>query len=369
MLIGNKDIPYEALLVAADAKAAWQRDLARSQLKLSQMCLEAKEKCEKEVRASIGAGERVKAYEKIRATKKQRLRDLARTTRHNPEGLKIASQKRQQILTEADQAVGRLGIDTRKIKEIRRRYIGDVSSFEIVPGLRFGQEGPFVPLDLDVKPSPLDRPGGSTWVDESPPYDDQWGDAEKSCSRGNIEAFDLEDNLHGRLKNEITIHVSDTDDFDFALVNVHSEFQFWHLMSATGPIEILAILDPPVSCTNYSGYLLDEWGFSDASVWESSAVYFTTYANGTADRPPQTCSPDWNYIFNITAPAEGNWGGIKDQMLFANLFSKDSYQSGQYVLCGLGFWDHVYMLLNDMTCWTNVTSQWRIPHIFARTGL
>ncbi len=347
--------PKEALLAAADDAASREKQVISDGVQLSETLGRMKDECRKEIRAVIGA-DKLEGYEKFHERAKQRLADLPGLTRHTTESLRLGSQLRRQVLMEAKQFVNRLGIDTRKIEEVQKKYIAEARS-AVERAMRAREEAPYV----EITPADAPTPSHNPWEWKSPPYVGQWGTQWYYGTRGTRWASHFESRITGEINCWSGMNISGADDSDTTYTNGYSEVQFWFRMPAAGLVEVwvyLQAIDTP-----YGGCLEDEWGFSDADIQQRSRPYLWILS--------PFGSPRYNTLLDYRrGEDEGCWSGSitgAGNFRYAHLFSLDSYAAGQWVLCGVGVHDYNYFWVNDMSCHTNMTSRWFVKNVAVRS--
>lgn len=287
---------------------------------------------------------------------KLRFADLANETRHTTESLKLTSQMRRRILTEVKQTVSQLGIDTRKMEQIQKRYIAEARS-AVEGALVAREEAPYVEVSPAESPSRSHNP----WEWRSAPYAGQWGTGWSSGTRGARWVSHSESRLTGAINCWSSMSIYGADDSDYTYTNAFSELQFWFAMPAAGLVEVwlyLQAIDTP-----YGGCLDDEWGFSDADIQERSRPYLWILS-------PYGGTRYATLLDYRRGEDEGCWGApiaAGGNYRYAHLFSLDSYGAGQWVLCGVGIHDYNYFWVNDMSCNTYMTSRWFLRDVAVRS--
>lgn len=351
----NENIPNEVVLASVDDAAKCEKDIVSTHVELCETLQRLKDECKKEIRSAIGK-EKSETYEKVHEKAKQRLADIASSTQHTTEGLKLSSQMRRQILNESKRSISRLGIEAMKIKKIQKKFKNEAEA-AVERALLGHEEAPYVDLSDAEAPTLSHNP----WEWRSTPYYSQWGTHWSYGTRGWRWSSHSENRWTGGINCWSSMNIHGADDSDYTYTNSYSELRFWFRMPAAGMVEVwlyLQAVDTP-----YGGCLWDEWGWSDASIRQRSRPYL------------RVISPYSSYRFGTLldyrrGEYEGCWAGTiagAGYYRYAHHFSLGTYAAGQWCLCAVGIQDYNYFWVNDMSCNTYITSRWFLKNVAVRS--
>jgi len=350
-----ENIPHERLLAAIDDRATREKQIASTNAELSATLRRLKEECQRDIRAAIGA-DKLERYDKAHERMKLRFADLASATRHTTEGLRFASQMRQQYLTEAKQIVNQFGIDTKKIERIQKKYSAEAQS-AVERAFMADEEAPYVEVSPANAPTRIHNP----WKWFSPPFFSGFGVSFGSGTRGTRSVSHFENAQTGEINCLSDTNIVGADDSDTNQTMAYSELDFWFTMPKAGLVEVwiyLQAIDTP-----YGGGLNDEWGFSGAIVQQRSRPYLTIMA-------PFGSVRFGTMLDYVRGEQEGFWGSTlasPGDNRYVHLFSLDSYAAGDQLLCGVGIQDYNYVWVNDMSCFTHMTTRWFVQDVAVRS--
>ena len=150
------------------------------------------------------------------------------------------------------------------------------------------------------------------------------------------------------------------DDSDYLKTDTMCEVGFWFQMPAAGLLEVWGYYQD--INTDYTGYLHDESGCSDANVHQLSRPYLWTGGSTeryvTAAEVKRGEDDDGEWADYLTAPGK----------VTAWLFhSQRAYAAGEWVYGAIGVRDYNYFWVDDMSCRSRMVSQYFVKQIAVRS--
>ena len=248
-----------------------------------------------------------------------------------------------------------LGIDLPQVIQMRDEVIARAG--EIVErSLHREQEMP--PEDIP-EPEPTDNP----WSWRFPPYAHQWGAIITSYGthpNGKIWKSAGANAQTGQLSLSSWIELWGAGDSDYLKTDAMCEVGFWFQMPAAGLLDVWAYYQD--INTDYTGFLYDESGCSDADVHQLSRLYLWT--QGSTER--------YNTAVEVKKGEddEGSWASYHTApgtVVAVHFFSQRAYAAGEWVYGAIGVKDYNYFWVDDMTCRARMVSQWFVKQIAVRS--
>jgi hypothetical protein len=164
----------------------------------------------------------------------------------------------------------------------------------------------------------------------------------------------------GEIKVESWIELVEASDSDYLKTDLMSEVGFLFQMPAPGLLEMWAWYQD--INTDYTGYLADESGCSDASVHQLSWQYLWT--GGSTER--YFTAFEKNYGEDDEGPL-AEYLSLPGSVVARHFFSNKAYAAGEWVYAAIGVQDYNYFWLNDMSCRSHMTSQYFIKQTAVRS--
>jgi hypothetical protein len=128
-------------------------------------------------------------------------------------------------------------------------------------------------------------------------------------------------------------------------------------MPASGLIDAWSYLECVGS--SYSGFLIDEFGWSDADVEQTSRCFMSV---GLPTETPTTFErANYNLLDYYRGEDEGHWNGIiaePGQYKYPHFVSSRAYSAGEWVLMIAGINDTQTLVVNDMEAFGYISSSW-----------
>ena len=324
--------------------------------KLLDLLDQIREKCTREVYELLGS----KSNDYI--VFRQKARDIARTMRPlftaTPEGRRVKSQFQKTRLAEANKFIKGLGINPNDVKSILRKYREESRSvIEKTRNTAKLFDSDHIPPDVIVTTEP-----DSPWRYIYPPYfysyGDRWDGHSGDATFGTPYIVHFENHMTGEISCRSQLLIHDPGDYaaysSAATSAVLIDFQ----MPASGRIDAWSYLECVGS--TYYGYLLDEFGWSDANVAQTSRYFMVTGS------PPDYDYANFSLLNYHRGEDEGEWSGIMAQpgeYRYCHFISDISYPAGQWIRMATGINDIQDLVVNDMDSFAEITSSWIVRQL------
>ena len=149
------------------------------------------------------------------------------------------------------------------------------------------------------------------------------------------------------------------DDSDWLKTDTMCEVGFWYRMPVAGILEVWAWFQD--INTDYTGFLNDESGCSDADVHQLSRLYLWT--NASTER--YSTMVDYH-----RGEHEGSWGNTLTSpgtVIAKHFFSQKTYAAGEWVYAAIGVRDYNYFWVDDMSCRSRMYSKWFVKQTAVRS--
>jgi hypothetical protein len=215
-----------------------------------------------------------------------------------------------------------------------------------------------------VLPEQVPEDVHNPWATFTPPYPGwAWDYAWQKSDEPHYPSFwRYLDSASGELGSYTHTHVSGADDSDFAYVRYRTSIRFWYRIPATGLVELwmqMQCIDTP-----YSGYLHDEWGWSNSACDQESYGRLRVIHPGPGAPRKATIldyrrtGTDANWSRDIALPGEYRW---------AHFFSTESYTANTWLLLEVGTEDWNHFWSNDVTIHSAMTMHWFLRRVYVRS--
>jgi hypothetical protein len=328
---------------------------------LSNLLDQIGEKCTREVYELLGS--KSNDYRVFR----QKARDAARTMRPlftaTREGERIKRQFQKMRLAEANEFIKGVGVNPKDVKSILRKYREESrSAIEKTRNTAKLLDADHVPpTDVVVEGEP------SPWKYIYPPYWFPFGGERRNMHGGDATfASPVIDHFENHKTGEISCHsqllILDPGDYAWYSSAVTSAVWISFQMPASGRIDAWSY----VECvgTNYSGFLHDEFGNSDADV-EQTSRYFMS-----AGSPTETTTAferaEYNLLDYYRGGDEGQWNGflaVPGDYRYPHFVSSRNHQAGEWVLMATGINDTQSLVVNDMAALASISNSWIVKRL------
>lgn len=271
-----------------------------------------------------------------------------------PEGERARQEQRRRLLQEKHDLYHGLGIDIDRGVAIRKAHLNGVKT----------TAAGHIDLDLEMTPRPEGEPPAPTnnpWTWYTAPYAHQWASIQFSAgSAGSIWRSANAWASTGEVNLASWIELFGAGDSDWSKADAMCEVGFWFRMPAAGILEVWAWFQD--INTDYSVYLEDESGCSDAYVHQLSRLYLWTA--GSTER----------YLTVLDKKRgeedEGSWSDslTKPGAIQAKLFhSQKTYAAGEWVYGAVGVRDFNLFQVDDMSCRSRMYSQYFLKQLAVRS--
>jgi hypothetical protein len=266
----------------------------------------------------------------------------------------MAEQKlRRRLAREKHDFYHQLGFDTKKAVAIRKETVAKAKSIT----------NRLIDLDLGMAPgppAPEPKPTNNPWSWYMPPYSHQWNSIQYSGgSAGSIWRSANSSATTGEINLMSWIQLYGAGDSDWLKTDAMCEVGFWFMMPAAGILEVWAWFQDINS--DYSGFLYDESGCSDADVHQLSRLYLWT--GGSTERYVTT-------VDYTRGESEGTWSDsltAPGAIIARQFFSQKAYAAGEWVYAAIGVRDYDYFWVDDMSCRSRMYSQYFVKQVALRS--
>ena len=288
---------------------------------------------------------------------RQKARDNAKTMRPlitaTPEGERIKSQFQKMRLAEANEFIKGVGIKPNDVKSILRKYREESRSvIEKTRNTIKLFDSDHVPSRWRADPDP-DNP----WRIIEPPYfysyGDRWDGHSGDATFGTPYIVHFENHMTGEISCRSQLLIHNPGDYASYSSSATSALLINFQMPASGRIDAWSYLECVGS--SYNGQLLDEYGWSDGDVAQTSRYFMVTGS------PPDYDYANFSLLNYHRGDDEGQWSGIMAQpgeYLYCHFISDISYPAGQWIRMATGINDIQDLVVNDMECYAEITSSW-----------
>jgi hypothetical protein len=325
-------------------------------IELSDSLDQIREKCVKEIHGLLGS--KSEEYFTFREKRKEIARSMQPLFLATPEGRKIKNQFQKTRVAEANEFIKRLGINRKDIKVILTKY--QEESRSVIEKARNTTKN----FDLDhVHPDVVDTAPDSPWVDLQPPYWYSYGD--RFAGHSGSAHFPVEYVVHsenhmtGEISSHSQLNIYDADDHSTCSTATITAQLVYFQMPASGRLDAWAYLE----CVNssYYGFVIDEFGWSDANLSQSSRI-FMLLGGG----------PDYDYrnfslLYYHRGDDEGEWSGnmaMPGQYQYCHFTSQFDFAAGDWVLLRVGINDNQDAVVNDTTVGLEIKNSWILRHVY-----
>ncbi len=297
-------------------------------------------------------------YFEFRSPMNKRMRDVVSKAEPTFAGESEIKEARLKAAEESREFMGKIGFDMALASKMRGEY-HDRMGKEVDKYLGKPEKPNYLVFPEDV-PDDVHNP----WAIYRPPYPGSaWAYSWYRSDEPNTPSFARYLNrFSGQLGTYSSIRVSGADDSDSSWVNYRTAMRFWYHIPAAGMAELWMRLQ--CISTPYSGWLDDEWGWSDSACDQESHAYVRVispslgaFRFGTILDYRRT-GTDASWSNQTAAPGAHRW---------AHLFSSDSYPAGTWLLLEVGTreWNHFWS--NDVSIHSAMTQRWFLDSVYVQS--
>jgi hypothetical protein len=347
--------PEDVKFAAVDDVFKREQEMRATEHELWTVLLKLRNEANREKQAVFGA-EKWKKYNAFREEQRTRAAELQDSFTASVEGEQRKKEFRSQQVTDSRSLIKELDVDVGKIESIQERY--KMRAQEAIARVHrtYG--------DIQfakARPSNMPKLTDNPWTFKYPPFAAQYGWQATYASTGYAIAQHGENRLTGEIGCNVSSSVPDASNSDNTSSVAGSEMRLWFQMPAPGMIEAYILLQ---SIDNqHNGWLEDEFGFSDASLWLWGQLYMNV---GDAGKGRQM------YLVNYSRGEddEGRWAQTVAQpgeYRYCHLYSLQSFAPGQWKFIRIGIWDWGWGWVDDMAFSMSMTNRWLIRWIALRS--
>ncbi len=271
----------------------------------------------------------------------------------NNQSEKAEQERRRLLVREKHNFYHQLGFDTTGAVALRKETVAKAKLLT----------GRLIDLDLEMAPGPPvpePKPTNNPWTWYWPPYTYQWGSVPYSGgSAGSVWKSANSSATTGEINLMSWIQLYGADDSDWLKTDAMCEVGVWFRMPAAGILEVWVWFQD--INTDYSGFLSDESGCSDADVHQLSRLYLWT--GGSTER----------YVTMVDytrGESEGSWGNsltAPGAVVARQFFSQKAYAADEWVYAAIGARDFNYFWVDDMSCRSRMYSQYFVKQLAIRS--
>lgn len=352
-----EDVPQEEQRKASDISVELIREGLNSANQLDSTLERLGKDYQKELRAIVG-DQNLDRYDELRSKLHMQVRDVIKKAPPTVTGERDIHEARQQAAEESRKFLHSIGFNMAKASELRGEYHTRIK--EALDQIRGKPDEPNYVVLPEMVPKDVHNP----WVVKQAPYPGwAWDYNWHKSDEPNYPSFtNYLDPVAGELGTYTHTHVSGADDSDDSYVRYRTAMRFWYQMPAAGLVEVwmeMQCIDTP-----FSGWLSDEWGWSDSACDQESHARLQVISPGPG-APRYSTILDYrrtgttaNWSNDVTAAGNNRW---------AHLFSTDTYPAGAWLLLDVGTqeWNHFWS--NDVSIHSAMTQRWFLKHVYVRS--
>lgn len=312
----------------------------------------------RELRTIVGE-ENLERYFAFRAPLRQQVRDVILKAEPTAAGEVEIQEARREAADKSRRFLKEIGFDMPRASKLRGEYHTRVLKL-ISEAIDRPEEPNFLVLP-DRVPKNIYNP----WEIFQPPYPG-WAWAwwkNKSDEPYWPSGARYLDSAAGQLGTYTHTHVDGADDSDWAYIGYRTAMRFWYRLPVAGMAEVW--MDMQCINTHYSGWLDDEWGWSDSACDQESHAYVRVIAPGPGAYRWGTIldyrrtGTDANWSRDLAAAGANRW---------AHIFSADAYPGGTWLLLEVGTREWNYFWSNDVSICSAMTMRWFLDRVFVRSS-
>lgn len=351
----EQEMPLDTRFAAGDDLIERERVIHAENKELSSAMKQLRKDCLMEIYAVVGPEtfeRNVVFHEELR----NRMANIPGLLEPTVEAQNQVREHRQRLAAKRHKFIESLDIDTKKIIDIRKRYIENVQ--ELVKKWSVSEKET---AEVYTSPAKAPKPTNNPWTWKHPPYSAEYGKTWAYGSRGSRWAKHAENHQTGSVECWSTMSLYGADNSDFSYTKAWSEIRIWFKMPAAGLIEAWVYLQS-IGAT-YTGGLWDEFGCSDAFAFQESSLYlWAIYPFGV---------PRYGNLMHYKRGGnEGDWTlptPKPGDFRYVHFFSQESYAAGQWVLLAIGLFDWNHFWVDDMSLGSTMVSRWMVHHLALRS--
>lgn len=312
---------------------------------------------QRELRSILGE-ENLERYLEFRVPLRQRVREVIAQATPTVVGERDIQEARQQVAEESREFLHEIGFNMARASQLRGEY-----HIRVQKALAEARGRPEEPNYL-VLPEMVPKDVHNPWAMYEPPYPGwAWAYSWYRTDEPRNPSFARYLNsAAGQLGTYTHTHVSGADDSDWSYVRYRTAMRFWYYLPAAGMAEVWMQMQS--IGTPYSGWLSDEWGWSDSACDQESHAYVRVIAPGPGAPRKSTIldyrrtgtSANWS---NDVVP-DGAWR-------WSHIFSSDAYSGGTWLLLEVGTEEWNNFWSNDVSIHSAMTMRWFLRRVYVRS--
>lgn len=326
---------------------------------LSNLLEEIRERCTKEINAFLGS--KAKEYREFVEKNREIVRTMQPLFTATPEGRKIKSQFQKTRLDESNRFIKSLGINVNDFKSIISKYQEESKS--IIEKSRAVESS----LELNLSPIPpevIHPEPDSPWLSFHPPYFYSHGDVfilwDRGLHSGPSSHFSQPEGSHyeNRLTGEISClnksSITASFDYETQFVWTSSVILIYFQMPSSGRLNIWSQWQCVES--NYSGWVGDDLGWSDATTMQSSKLVMSVGEQLGVEEAHYRLLYDHRHTIDDKSWSDNM--AMPGQHITFNLVTDIRYSAGQWILLSACIQDAQDVVLDDVTWRGEIRNGW-----------
>ena len=356
-LTPEKDVPSDLQeMPAAILLELKQAELAEGHA-LTDRVVQLTERYRRGLHEIVG-DDNLERYEAFRQELRQHVGEVVARATPTVVGEMEIKEARLQAAERSREFLREIGFDMARASELRGNYHERIQDLFAEATGRPGEPNYLVPPEM--VPEDIHNP----WKLFQPPYPGwSWAWAWNKSSRPwNPNLARYLGAAAGQIGAYTHIHCRHASDSDWAWAKYRTAVLFWYYLPVSGMVEMFA--DMQSIHTPYSGWLHDEWGWSDSVCDQESRAYLRVLVPGPGAPRKATIldyrrtGTDANWANDVTPVGAHRW---------AHIFSSDAYAGGTWLLLEVGTEDWNYFWTNDVSIHSAMTLRWFLKRIYVRS--
>jgi hypothetical protein len=352
-----KDVPKNAQQQAAGISLELEQEELKESQSLAKTVQGLSAEYQEKLRAIIGP-ENLERYSEFRVPLRQQVRDLILKASPTVVGEREIQEARRQAAEESREFLKEIGFNMPRASQLRGEYHTRIQKV-LSEAIGRPEEPNYLVLP-EMVPKDVHNP----WVSYQPPYPgwawSYWWNKSDEPSYPSFARY--LNSASGQLGTYTRTHVSGADNSDWSNVRYRTAMRFWYYLPVAGMAEVwmnMQCIDTP-----YSGWLSDEWGWSDSACDQESHAYLRVIVPGYGTSRKSTIldyrrtGTDANWSGHVTWAGNHRW---------AHIFSADAYAGGTWLLLEAGTeeWNHFWS--NDVSIYSAMTMRWFLSRVYVRS--
>jgi hypothetical protein len=352
-----KDVPQNTQQQAAGISLEIEQEELKESQSLAKTVQGLSAEYQEKLSAIIG-GENLERYSEFRVTNRKRVSDLILKAPPTVVGEREIHEARRRAVDEGRAFLKEIGFDMPRASKLRGEYHTRIH--KVVTEAKGRPEEPNYLVLPEMVPKDIHNP----WVTYEPPYPGwAWAYSWNKSDEPWYPSFGRYLNsASGQLGTYTHTHVSGADNSDWSYVRYRTAMRFWYHLPVAGMAEVwmrMQCIDTP-----YSGWLSDEWGWSDSACDQESHAYLRVINPGFGAFRKSTIldyrrtGTDANWSREVAGDGDWRW---------TNIFSADAYAGGTWLLLEVGTEEWNHFTSNDVSIHSAMTMRWFLSRVYVRS--